>query len=160
MLLLSAERREVTGVHVAVGVGVLVLCAASAAWGAWAWLRGGQSRTFWRLLRAAQAAILVQLVLGLVLLALGRHPAHLHLLYGVLPAVIMALAEQLKLLSAQTVLDARQLGSAQAVGELPEAEQREVVLAILRRETGVMTAAALVALALALRAAGTAGLFG
>jgi hypothetical protein len=81
-------------------------------------------------------------------------------LYGVLPAVVMALGEQLKVLSAQGVLDARDLASAQAVGRLPVDQQHDIVLAIVRRETGVMTAAALVALVLALRAAGTAGLFG
>ena len=60
----------------------------------------------------------------------------------------------------QSVLDARGLASGSAVGRLPASEQRDVVLAIVRRELGVMTAAALVALVLALRAAGTAGLFG
>jgi hypothetical protein len=149
-----------TVVHAVLGVAVLVTCALAGAWGAWSWWRGGPSETFWLLLRTAQAAVLAQLVLGLVLLALGRHPASLHVLYGVLPAVVMALGEQLKVLSAQGVLDARDLASAAAVGRLPESEQRAVVLAIVRRETGVMTVAALVALVLALRAAGTAGLFG
>jgi hypothetical protein len=149
-----------TAVHAGVGVAVLGLCALAGGWGAWAWFRHAPSPAFWRLLRGAQAAILLQVVLGLVLLALGRHPASLHVLYGVLPAVVMALAEQLKVLSAQSVLDARDLESAAAVGRLPESEQRAVVVAIVRRETGVMAVAALVALALALRAAGTAGLFG
>jgi hypothetical protein len=149
-----------TAVHAVLGVTVLIACALAGAWGGWSWLRGGPSEAFWRLLRAAQGAILAQVVLGLVLLALGRHPANLHVLYGVLPAVVMALGEQLKVLSAQGVLDARDLASVQAVGRLPVDQQHDIVLAIVRRETGVMTAAALVALVLALRAAGTAGLFG
>ena len=54
------------------------------------------------------------------------------------------------------MLDARDLPDAQAVGELDEDRQRSVVLAIVRREIGVMTAAALVVAFLALRAWGTA----
>jgi len=58
--------------------------------------------------------------------------------------------------SAQTILDQRELESAQAVGELPEDEQQAVVGAIVRREMGVMTLSALVVVFLALRAAMTA----
>jgi hypothetical protein len=54
------------------------------------------------------------------------------------------------------VLDDAGLESAQAVGELDEAGQRSVVLAIVRREMGVMTASAFVVAFLALRAWGTA----
>jgi hypothetical protein len=54
------------------------------------------------------------------------------------------------------VLDARGLEDAQAVGRLDEDGQRSVVLAILRREMGVMTLAAVVVVFLALRAWGTA----
>jgi hypothetical protein len=53
------------------------------------------------------------------------------------------------------VLDSRNLESAAAVGNLPESEQRAVVLSILQRELGVMVLAALVMLALLIRAAGT-----
>ena len=52
--------------------------------------------------------------------------------------------------------DARPARTPQAVGELAEADQRSVVLAIVRREMGVMAAAALVVAFLALRAWGTA----
>jgi hypothetical protein len=65
------------------------------------------------------------------------------------------LAEQLRLASAQMVLDARGYESARAVGELPEDEQQSVVVSILRREIGVMALAALVVVALLARAAGT-----
>jgi hypothetical protein len=53
------------------------------------------------------------------------------------------------------VLDARDLEDAQAVGRLPDDEQRSVVLQIVRRELGVMAAAALVIAFLGLRAYGT-----
>ena len=55
------------------------------------------------------------------------------------------------------MLDSRDLDSAEAVGELPEAEQRSIVLTIVRREMGVMILAGLVVLVLAVRAASVAG---
>ena len=57
-----------------------------------------------------------------------------------------------RIVSAEQVLENREIPDAQAVGALPEAEQRSVVLAIMRRELGVMAAAALVVALLALRA--------
>ena len=77
-------------------------------------------------------------------------------LYALLPLAVGFVAEQLRLAAAQTVLDARGLADAQAVGRLDEAGQRSVVLAILRREMGVMALAAVVVAFLALRACGTA----
>ena len=64
------------------------------------------------------------------------------------------LAEQLRLASADTVLQARDLPDAQAMRGLPEAEQHAIVHAIVRRETGVMAASALVVFLLGLRAGG------
>src|SRR3954447_5987253 len=148
-----------TGVHAAVGVAVLATCAATGVWGAWCWFRRRPSPRFWPLLRVTQGAILLQVLLGVLLLLTGHKPANLHVLYGVLPVGVMFFAEQLRIGSAEQVLDARGLESAQAVGELPEAEQREIVMTIVQGETGVMALAALVCLALALRAAGVAGLF-
>ena len=81
----------------------------------------------------------------------------MHVLYGVLPLLISLIAEQLRLAAAQMVLDLRGLDSAQAVGRLPEEEQRGVVAEVMRRELAVMTIAALVVAVLLLRAAQTAG---
>jgi hypothetical protein len=148
-----------TGVHAAVGALVLVTCAVAGGWGAWCWWQWIASPRFWPLLRVAQIVTMVQTALGLILLLTGHKPANLHVLYGVLPVVVFFFAEQLRIASADQVLEARGLESAQAVGELPEDEQRDVVLTIVRRETGVMAAAALVALALALRAFQVAGGF-
>ena len=61
-------------------------------------------------------------------------------------------AEQLRITSAESVLAARGLESAQDMRGLDEAAQRSIVLAIVRREIGVMALAALVILGLALRA--------
>jgi hypothetical protein len=144
-------------VHAVVGFAVLALTIAAAALGAWRWYRVEASDGFWVLLRASQAALVVQIVLGVVLLLLGHKPARLHLLYGLVPLVVSFVAEQLRVGAAQAVLDARDLESADAVGRLPEAEQRSIVLAIVRREIGVMTLGALVVCVLVLRAASVAG---
>lgn len=130
--------------------------AVAGALGAWRWWVVAPSRAFWIALRAGQAAAVAQAVAAGVLAALGFDPADgLYWLYAVLPVAVSFVAEQLRALAAQTILDARDLESAAAVGELDEAGQQSVVLAILRREMGVMTIAAGVTVFLALRAAGT-----
>ncbi|MGB2712523.1 MAG: hypothetical protein WBC33_13550 [Conexibacter sp.] len=145
-------------VHLVVGALLVALNLATAIAGAWWWYRVHPSAAFWPLLRAAQAAIVVQILLGALLLALGHEPGDdLHILYGVLPLAVMFIAEQLRIGSADTILAARGHASAQEVGELPEAEQRIVVLSIVRREMGVMVIACLVVVALAVRAATTSG---
>jgi hypothetical protein len=139
--------------HLVLGVSVMTLFSLAGLLGAWRWWRVRTSVWFWRLLRAAQAALGVQVVLGGVLLAAGREPSDgLHLVYGLLPVAVSFVAEQLRIAAAQTVLDARGLQDAEAVGRLPEDEQRSVVVAILRRELGVMTLAALFVAGLAIRA--------
>ncbi len=130
---------------------------ATAVWGAWCWYRVRASPFFWRLLRTAQAVVVVQVALGGVLLLLGKPESNLHLIYGLLPLGVSFLGEQLRIASAQMVLDARGHESAGAVGELPPAEQEVVVVSIVQRELGVMVLAALVMAVLLVRAAGTAG---
>ena len=66
------------------------------------------------------------------------------------------MAEQLRVASAQTILDQRGLEGSEAVAGLPEQEQQTLVAQIVRREIGVMALSALVVVFLALRAAGTA----
>jgi hypothetical protein len=144
----------VSAIHVALGVALVAVNLAAGALGAWTWWRGGASRFFWPLLRAGQALVVVQAADGLLLVALGRDLPELHLVYGLVPLLVSFLAEQLRLASADAVLDARGLEGSAAVGRLPEPEQRAVVLAILRREMGVMGASALVVTVLALRGAG------
>lgn len=138
-------------------IAVAVINAIAGAVGLWRWHRGGGSRLFWALLRAAQAsAVAFALAVGIVAAA-GRYSSEqLFYLYALLPLAIGFVAEQLRIAAAQAVLDQRGLEDAQAVGRLPEREQRLVVLLIVRREIGVMALAALVVAFLALRAAGTA----
>jgi hypothetical protein len=143
-----------TSVHVVLGVAMVVSSAAAGLWGAWCWYRVMPSDLFWKLLRLSQGLILLVAVQGGVLLLLGRDVDGLHLLYGVLPVAVSFIGEQLRIAAAETVLEARGIETAAAVGGLPEAEQRSVVLSIVRREMGVMTACALVSVTLGLRAAG------
>lgn len=143
-----------TSVHVVLGVAMVVSSAVAGLWGAWCWYRVEPSELFWKLLRFSQAVILLGALQGGVLLTLGRDVDGLHLLYGVLPIAVSFIGEQLRIAAAETVLEARGIEGAAAVGELPEAEQRSVVLSIVRREIGVMTACALVAVVLGLRAWG------
>ena len=144
-------------VHLVVGVLAIALSGAVALQGAWGWWQARSSVWFWRLLRVAQAVIVVQVALGGVLVLLGHKPPGLHVIYGILPLLVSLVAEALRAASAQLVLEARGYGSAHEVGRQPAEEQRAVVAAILRRELGLMTLAALVIVVLLLRAAQTAG---
>jgi hypothetical protein len=125
--------------------------------GGWRWYRGEASRAFWVLLRIAQgAAVLFALAVGLLAAAGHSSTEALFYLYALLPLAVAFVAEQLRIASAQTILDQRGLRSAAEVGDLPEEEQRAVVAAIVRREQGVMALSALVVVFLLLRAAETA----
>ena len=118
---------------------------------------GSPARAFWTLLRVGQGGALA-LAIAVGSLALAGHTSSesLFYLYALLPLAVAFVAEQLRAISAQTVLDQRGLADARAVGRLPESEQRAVVAGIMRREIGVMALSALVVTFLALRAAGTA----
>ncbi len=140
--------------HIGLGIALIATSAAAGLWGLWRWYRVEPSDLFWKLLRVSQVFAVLVALDGAVLLLTDREAEGLHLLYGALPLGVSFIAEQLRILSAETVLAARGLESAAAVGELPEAGQRSVVLAIVRREMGVMAAAALVVAVLGLRAAG------
>jgi hypothetical protein len=125
--------------------------------GAFAGLRWWQvrpSERVWPLLRAGQVVAGLQALLAGVLFAAGFEPHDgLFWLYALLPVAIGFVAEQLRIVSAEQVLENRGLPDAQAVGALPESEQRSVVLAVVRREIGVMALAAGVVAVLSLRAA-------
>jgi hypothetical protein len=147
----------VSGAVVAGALALAALNVAPLLLGAWRWYEDCASSAFWVLLRVAQGGALLYAIAVGVLVAAGHEPAeNLFYLYALLPLAVSFVAEQLRIASAQTILDQRDLDSAQAVGQLPEEEQRAVVGAIVRREMGVMTLSALVVVFLALRAAGTA----
>jgi hypothetical protein len=144
----------VTAVHAALGVALVVVNLAAGALGLWCWRRGEQSRAFWPLLRAGQALVVLEALDGVIVLAQGRDLPPLHLIYGLTPLGVSFLAEQLRLASADTVLQSRGLEDAQAMRGLPDGEQRAIVHAIVQREMAVMAASALVVVVLGLRAGG------
>jgi hypothetical protein len=160
----SGNRLEITAVKeavVAVSLLVAAINLASGLLGAWIFYRGDATAraaaVFWVLLRVGQGAALTLAVAVGSLAAAGRHPSEgLFYLYALLPLGVAFVAEQLRIASAQAVLDQRGLPDAEAVGTLAEGEQRELVAAVLRREVGVMACSALVVVFLALRAASTA----
>jgi hypothetical protein len=132
------------------------LNAIAALYGAWRWWIVSPSRTFWVLARAGQAAAVALAAVAGVAAATGFDPgAGLFWLYALLPVVVGFVAEQFRATSAQTVLDARGLEDATAVGGLDDAGQHSVVLAIVRREMGIVALGAAVVVFLALRAYGT-----
>jgi hypothetical protein len=138
-------------------IAALAVLAVNAVAGAFAGLRWWQVRPterVWPLLRAGQVVAGLQALLAGVLFAAGFEPRDgLYWLYALLPVSIGLIAEQLRVASAEQVLENRDLPDAQAVGALPEREQRSIVLAVVRREIGVMALAAGVVALLALRAA-------
>ena len=132
----------------------LAVNALAGAFAGWRWWRARASDAAWALLRGGQSVAIGQAVVAGVLYASGYDPEDgLYWLYALLPVAIGFVAEQLRIVSAEQVLENRGLPDAQAVGALPEREQHAIVLAIVRRELGVMALAALVAALLALRAA-------
>lgn len=146
---------------VAGSIAVGALNALAGLLGAWLWYDGDPGEraaaAFWVLLRAGQgAALVLALAVGSLAAAGNYSTDHLFYLYALLPLAVGFVAEQLRLAAAQTVLDQRQLADAQAVGALPEQEQRRIVRDIVRREIGIMALSALVVVFLAARAAGTA----
>ncbi len=116
-----------------------------------------QARAFWVALRVGQGSALA-LAVAVGSLAAAGHSASegLFYLYALLPLAVAFVAEQLRVASAQTILDQRDLPDTAAVARLPQDEQRRLVAAILHRELGVMALSALVVVFLALRAASTA----
>lgn len=139
-------------VHLVVGVGVLITNLAAGVVGGVAWLRREPSVVFWYLLRTAQAAVVLQVLVGTILLLLGHEsPDDLHYVYGVLPLAITLLAEAARAGAAERELEGVDFDA------LPKDRQHRFALAIVRRETGIMAVSALVVFGLALRAAGTSG---
>ena len=136
-------------VHIVVGIALIAANLTAGAWGGIAWIRSRPSVGFWYALRVAQATVVVQAMLGLILVFLGHVAADLHYLYGALPLLVSFLAEGTRVGAAQ-----QELGELD-IKALPEERQREVAMAIIRREMGIMAVACLVILFLALRAAGT-----
>jgi hypothetical protein len=138
-----------------VGIGVLVTNLMAAGWGVIGWLRkdARASIVFWPLLRAAQATVVVQAVVGFLLVARGASaPDGLHIAYGVAPLVVSLVSEGMRVGIAQ-----RELEGVEDVDALERSEQVALAKRVALGEMGVMTVGALLILTLALRAYQTGG---
>jgi hypothetical protein len=144
----------VTAVHIALGIALIAVNLAAGLYGAWAWWQWRDAPGFWPLLRTGQVLVAIEAAIGLVLVIAGEELPPLHLVYGLTPLGVSFLAEQLRLVAAQAELDHRKLEGREAIEALPEAQRRELVRAILRREVGVMAASAVVVALLGVRASG------
>jgi hypothetical protein len=144
----------VSDVHTTLGALAIALNALAAAIGAIAWLVRRNPRAFWIVLRAGQALIMLEAVIGAALMLDGKDLPRLHLVYGLTPIAVAFLAEQLKLLATQTLLDKRGYEGGADIAKLPESEQRAFITAVLRRELGVMATSAFIVAVLAARAQG------
>ena len=154
-MLHSAEGHSLSGFHTAVGIAVLATNVVAAAWGAIGWARrdARASIVFWPLLRAAQATVVVQAVLGLLLVARGASsPDGLHIAYGIAPLIVSLVSEGTRAAVAQ-----RELEDVEDVDALAHSEQVTLAKRVALGEMGVMTVGALLILTLALRAFQTGG---
>jgi heme A synthase len=141
-------------VHLVVGCAVIGLNLVAFALGGVAWFRDRSSVPFWLLLRAAQVAVFIQVMLGGLLVFTDHKPDDsLHYLYGILPLLVSLIAE-----AARTGAAESELGDIDFEA-LPADAQQDLALAIVRREMGIMAVSCGVILFLALRAAGTSGAF-
>jgi hypothetical protein len=137
-------------VHIATGILVLATNLGAGTWGGVAWIRNVPTVGFWYLLRIAQVAVVLQIAFGSILLLLGHQAGdNLHYLYGILPLPVALFAELARAGVSERELEGLDFDS------LPKDRQRLVVLAIARRETGIMAVACLVVFLLGLRAVGT-----
>jgi hypothetical protein len=141
-------------VHLVLGVAVIALNLLAGAWGGFAWLQRRPSVSFWYMLRAAQVAVVVQVLAGGVLVLLGEEATGaLHYVYGLAPLLVSLLAEGARAGAAE-----RELGDVD-FQTLPRDRQRAIALGIVRREMGIMALSAWVIFFLSLRAAGTSDAF-
>lgn len=135
------------------GIAVLATNAAAAGWGALSWARKRASLAFWPLVRAAQATVAAQVIIGLILAARGAEaPDGLHIAYGVAPLVITLFSEGFR-----ATVALRHLEGIADVDDLSRSEQVVIARRVALSEMGVMTVGALLILTLALRAYVTGG---
>ena len=138
-----------------VGIAVLATNLMASLWGAIGWVRkdARASIVFWPLLRAAQATVVVQAVVGLLLVARGASaPDGLHIAYGIAPLIVSLVSEGMRTAVAQ-----RELEDVEDVDSLERSEQVALAKRVALGEMGVMTVGALLILTLALRAYQTGG---
>jgi hypothetical protein len=129
--------------------------ALAAGWGAIAWLRRDArgSLVFWPLLRVAQGLVVLEVVVGVLLLARGESaPDALHVAYGIAPLLITLVSEGMR-----AGVAGRELEGVADVDALERPQQVALARRVALGEMGVMTVGALLILTLALRAFQTGG---
>jgi hypothetical protein len=145
----------VVGVHETFAIVALTANVVAAVWGAIAWSRGIPSRAFWWFLRLAQLSVVVQVVLGLVLLAQGhRPPDQLHYVYAVAPLIVALVTEAMRAGASQ-----RELAEVDDPDALPRRDRILLARRIVLREIGIMTVGVILVVTLLIRAAQSGGLF-
>ncbi len=140
-------------VHIVVGSLAILFTALAFCLGAYSWRRRRPSVWFWRYLRAGQLLVIIEAILGGIWILGGRSVTELHVIYGLVPIFVAFMAEQLRISAAQMVLDKRGFITPKDVGEMSQSDQHAIVVAVVRREIGVMTLSAFVTLVLIARAA-------
>ncbi|HET8822671.1 MAG TPA: hypothetical protein VFM57_14090 [Thermoleophilaceae bacterium] len=144
-----------SGFHAVVGIAVLASNLVAAGWGGVGWVRkdARASIVFWPLLRVAQATVVVEAVVGLLLVARGASaPDGLHIAYGIAPLFISLVSEGMRAAVAQ-----RELEDVDDVDALERSDQIALAKRVALGEMGVMTVGALLIVTLALRAFQTGG---
>ena len=148
--------RRMKDVHAIVGIATLAANALAAVWGAVAWMRQDPSVWFWYVLRAAQATVVIEVGLGVVLLAQGEQPPDsLHYVYAVAPLVIAFVTEGLRVNAAAAEVEKVE-GDPE---KLPRREQVLLARRVVVREIGIMTVGVILVVTLLLRAAQSGGAF-
>ncbi len=136
-----------------IGIAVLLTNGVAGIWGGVAWLRKDPSIWFWYFLRAAQVAVVVEVVVGGILVASGENaPDGLHMAYGIAPLVITFVSEGMRVGAAQ-----RELEDIEDLEQLDRPQQIAIARRVAISEMGVMTIGTLMILTLALRAYQTGG---
>jgi hypothetical protein len=145
-------------IHAIVGAACLALNALAALWGGVAWARRDPSVSFWPVLRLAQASVVIEVLLGVVLLIDGRKPPDsLHYVYAVAPLVVALVTEAMRADAARREID--ELGDDVDPEALPRREQILLARRVVVREIGIMTVGVILITTLLLRAASSGGAF-
>jgi hypothetical protein len=140
-----------SGVHAVVGFVTVAANALTAVWGGVAWNRGIASVWFWYMLRVAQASVVVEVLLGVVLLLDDRKPPDsLHYVYAVSPLVIALVTEAMRQGAAASEIE--RLGDGVDPESLPRREQVLLARRVVVREIGIMTVGVILVVTLLLRA--------
>jgi hypothetical protein len=139
-----------TLIHEILGIAVLAANGVAAAWGGVAWSRGEPSQVFWYLLRVAQAVVVVEVIVGVVLALRGHHADAIHWVYGISPLVVSLVSE-----GARITVASAEVARVDDVEALDRRERILMARRIVIREIGVMTIGAILIVTLGLRALAT-----